>query len=514
MKAVVEPTTPDWKVSRSCRGVAPVIDGIFQMAGFHKKARATLERAMYCADAVLLWEDDLLSGKRSCVALDPFNTFVGSQRDEITTYRPRSRRWLKAALAPNDTPEHTALREQIDNLEDYAPQPIAKAMMPELFKNEDLVGTWEAYLAPLGTSAPGAYTMVAEGLILVPLKPWEKGLPITSMQWSEGLMGPSDGIPLGRRVGPLQAYENRLHLQRNDIIEGLIPRLKNAQDGQQLNDAPYGTIAANKDGTFPEVVTPPGVPTDLATDIEDSRKSQHRITGLSEETTEGTVPAGITSGIGIANYVAVINQSLSQQHQGWQGMHTDSVRINLMLGPPRDKGDDALSAQVDWDLLALPSTAYIVSFDVVNELVNHLPYRLELIEKVFEKQAIGLDEYLLHMKDGNIDQLMNRLQAERNYIEFQIDQALDHQTIESPVPFQDAKKLAKAAGDAWMAARAAKVRPPIAALDALFLLQAQASEAAGSPAPDAPVPPGPAAIPLDPNAAPAPSLSQQLGPLA
>lgn len=471
---------------------------------------------MFCADAVLLWEDDRLSGRRVCVALDPFNTFVSSQRDEITTYRPYSRRWLKAVFAPDATPEHEALREKIDELDAYEPQPIAKAMMPELFKNEDLVGGWEGYLAPLSDAAPGAHALVfSNGLELVPVEKWDKDLPITSMQWSEGLMGPSDGVPLGRRVGPLQAYENRLHLQRNDIIEGLVPRLKNAQDGQRLNDAPYGTIAQNKDGTYPEVVTPPGVPPDLATDVEDSRKSQHRITGLSEETTEGIVPSSITSGIGIANYVAVINQSLSQQHGGWQQMHKDSVRINLMLGPPPAKGDDALSAQIDWELLQKTSTAYVVSFDVVNELVNHLPYRLELVEKLFEKQAIGLDEYLLHMKDGNIDALMIRLQAERNYIEFQIDEALDRQRIESPVPFQDAKKLAKSAADAWMAARAAKVRPPQAALDALFLLQAQAAEAAGSPAP-APgaAPPASPAAPADPNAAPAPTLTQQLGPLA
>jgi hypothetical protein len=514
LRARVEPTGADWDTTRACRSVAPVLDAIFQQAGFRRTAAWICEWALPCPDVVAVWENDRVSGKRICSRLDPFNTFYGLNRDELKTYRAYSRRWLKEAFCKDGTPEAQAKREAIDRLPDWKPESIAGATLPEIFKGEDLVGVYEAWLAPLSTGSPGRHVMMASKNLKLCNDEWKIEIPAVSMQWAQGLYGASDGAPLARRLGPLQALEDRMHLQRNDVLEGQVPFLENVQDGQRFSDVAFRSIAPNKDGTFPAVKVPPGVPPDLKNEIDDVRTSMQGLAGISEEVTEGTVPSQITSGIGISNYVAVGNQSLSQQHLSYQQMHIDSARINILLGPPPSQDDDKLSAQVDWALLQLPATAFTVSYEVVNELTQHLPYRLDLLDKLFERQAITLDEYLAHVDDGDVEAVITRLNAERDYIEWQIDECLDLGKVHPPVPFQDPKRLSKSAAEAWMRTQTQKVKPPKAHLDALWVLQEQAQEAATSieaPAPiTAATPDAAGALTPDPGAA---SANATLNPL-
>ncbi len=234
--------------------------------------------------------------------------------------------------------------------------------------------------------------------------------------------------------------------------------------------------------------------------IVDIRETMHRSSGINEETAEGTVPDALKSGIAISNYVKVINQRLSQQHLGYQeDLWNQSARVNVALGPPKGKADDALSAQIDWDLLGLPSTAYKLSYEVVNDAVDHLPFRLDTISYLQTTGAIEVGEMLAHIEDGDLAAIEQRLNAERNYIEFQVSRALDDGEVEPPVPFQDPKKLAKSAGEAWLMAKASKVKPPRAHMDALYRLQRLA---AGPGAPQVPAVAPPPALPAE---APAPA---------
>jgi hypothetical protein len=488
LKAKVTDVSTDWKVGRATRGLAPVIDAIMEGAKFRKKAARMVETSLAWAEGHAVWEDDALSGARVCWNLDPSETFIASTRDEATTVRPRARRWLKAWAAKGE--KKAEIEYAIDKLPDYKPDDITGVDAPGAFSAEDNVAVYEAWLTPLGPDAPGRHVIqLADDFVLVD-EPWTiPMLPLVSYRWREGMRGPSDGQPLGRTLAPLQAIETAMHRKKDDAVAGQVPHVENSDDGRQpFSDSPYSVLKANKDKTYPKVVYPPGGPPEITDYIQDIRETAHRATGISEETAEGTVPANLESGIGIANYVAVINQRLSQPHAEYHDTWTDSARINVALGPPKGSGDNKLSAQVDWDLLKLPQSAYTVAFQVVNAAVQEIAFRIDLLFQMHKLGKIDTGELLARIEDANINAVESRLNAERDFIEFQIGRALDDAVIESPVPFQDPTKLAKSAAEAWMRARSGKVKPPRAEMDALFRLQQLA--AGPGPKTDVPVPGG------------------------
>lgn len=534
LKPKVSPLGIDWKTDRATQGLAPLLDGIFSSTQFRKRAAKAVEEAMSCAEGHVLIEDDPLKGGRVATNLDPMETFVTSTRDEVTTVRPRSRRWLKAVYAKGDEPKDLNLRDAIDRLPDYKPEPITGVTAHEAFAEEDLVAVYEGYLAPIGDGelAPGRHVIQLEGSFDVGFgkgvlvsDEWNKLLPVVSFCWEEGPRGASDGKPLGRTLAPLQAIEKELHRKRQDVIDYYVPAVENAPEGYETNDIPFKLLPPGEDGKSITVKYPPGPGPAIAEYVQDVRETQHRASGISEEAAEGTAPTQLKSGIALSNWVAIVNQRLSQQHLGYQEMWLQAARIHVALGPPVGKADDPLSVQVDWELLQLPVTAYTLSFEVVNDVVNHLPFRLDLLEKLQQQGAISLEKMLSHIEDGNVDAVLAELNSEQSYIDHQLDKAIDEGIVEPPVPFQDKAKLADAAAKAWMRLRAAKVKPPRQHLEALRILQrlaagpgpgAQPVASLGvSPAPTNALPAPGAGTPLPPAPGNAvPPLTAQLPPLA
>jgi hypothetical protein len=498
LKAKVVPLGIDWKSDRATENLGPVMDGIMQATRFRKKAVKAVEEAMSCPEGHIVWEDDPLSGGRTATNLDPLGTFVTTTRDEVTFDRPRSRRWLKAVYARGNEPEAVNLRDAIDKLPDYKPEPITGVTAHEAFQHEDLVATVEGYLAPIGDGsvAPGRHVVQLPGTALdighgkgvLVNDVWNKILPTVHFQWEEGHRGASDGKPLGRTLAPMHFIEKELHHKRQDAIDMCVPAVENAPEGYEHDDIPFKFLPPGDDPDRPITVKfPPGGAPEVKEYIDDVRETQHRAAGISEEASEGTAPTQIKSGIGLANWVAIVNQRLSLQHTNYQDLWTQSARVNVALGPPAGKADDALSSQIDWALLQLPVTTYTIGFEVVADLINHLPFKLDLLEKLKEMNEIDASEMLAHIEDGNVTAVLARVNAERNYIEYQLDQAIDEGIVEPPVSFQDKAKLAKAAGQAWFQHRAAKVRPPRQNMEALRILQRLAAGPAPQGVPVAPV---------------------------
>lgn len=492
LKAKVTPVGGTWKMKRTCEALGQLIDGSLEASNFSGIASALVWDGMWAPEGFAVLEDDG-RGNARFTRMDPLNSFVSSDGKEFKTRRAIPRREVLRRYGK--TPE---LIQIIKDLDRWSPEPILGADADGMFSTEDTVSVWEGWYEALADIDKGCHTVQLR-VDAVISEPWPYPVPIVRFHWSHGIRGPADGIPLGRAIAPLMATENQMHLKVTDAIAASVPMVFGKKD-PKLSNAPFQFVHEDAEDdqvgtvrvTVPDVVSQPVL--DRAEYVRERIRAR---TGVSESTTAGEPPPQYKSGIALQRYIGLVHKRLSQQNHNHLQLYKDAARLITILGPKIWSSKAKIAAadgtsvinQIDWNDVILPEDAYRLSFDVVSDLPDQIPTKDELLEIVKDLGIMDAVELLANLNTPDYLRRVEILTGPRNYVEFQIDRALDDGIIEPPNDMQDKAALAKSAADQWQAARAAKVRPDPSHMDALWLLWELAATQQPPPPATADVPP-------------------------
>lgn len=493
LKSKVVPVGGTWKQKRTCEGMGQLIDGNHAASGFNAIAAKLTLDCMWAPEGFAVWEDDGKSNQR-CYRLDPLESFMSSDRKEFVTRRSIQRREVLAKYAK----DNDELKARIADLPPWQPDYVPGAEEQDTFGTEDKIAVYEGWQEGINGYDKGKHVVaLAEDCVLID-EEWTTPVPIVSMHWIEGLRSVSDSAPLGRQIAPLMAIENQGHMKVQDAIAGSVVLVKGRAD-PKLSDVNYQFI--KEDPNDPDIGTvtvevPKVVSEDVRNHIKDVKDTITRLTGISEQAQTGDPPPQYKSGVALEAYIGILNKRLSNQHHAYKAMYDLSARIQITRGPFvwKDSGKVAeadgtdVIAQISWADVRMPEDAYRISFDAISDLPNHIPNKAELFQIAKDLGLRDAIDLIANLNTPDFQREAQRIAAPKNYIEFQISQALDDGVIEPPNDMQDRAEVAKRASEAWQSARCSKVKPPRAHMDALLVFW---HLAAAQPGPEAPAPAGP-----------------------
>lgn len=487
LRCVAAPIGGSHRQRLAAAALGKVITGVMEMNNWRRLAARLTLNAAFWPETHALWEVDPVTKDLRCLELDPHETFVSSDRTEVVTARCVPRRWLMAVFG--DTPE---LRDAIDGLRPYTPEHLTGVDAMDMFGAEDNVCMYMGWTLPIG-KLPGKHVIQLSRDVVIEDKEWTiPVLPVVSTRWSEGHRGLSDGKPMGRAVAPFMTWETELRLKTYNALTGAVPWVKSKQD-PEISDAPYQWVKEDED-TGPVSVEVPKVLSSEVTETADGlREAAMRRAGVSEDAAAGSAPPQFKSGVALAQWVAIVNTRLSQQHQSYEDLWTQSGRIIAYLGKDAYKGKPvnvrtAIGSedieQVEWP--DLPEKSYSLMFKVVSALGDTIPQQLENLQIAKEFGVISTEEMWAHVDIPDFAGRVERINGPINYIEFQIDRALNDGVVEPPIrEMQNLEELNKAATQAYLAMLAKRVRPPRNHQEALRVLARLAKRGAATVAPAA-----------------------------
>lgn len=510
LSAAVTPVGGTYARLEACDNMTAWLNGLLTAIDFQFIAEQLTVESMACVESHAVIEFDPVTASFRAVMLDPNESFYSVDRQEFTTRREVSRRWVKAAVARNNK----ALGRAIDDLHNWHYESVVGVDIDGMFATDDTIEWREAFLAPIGDpkagGVPGRHVVQLSRDITLVDEKWAGPIPVVSSNWETGSRGRSDGKALGRTVAPFHAWANELNLKLHEALKGAVPWVVGPSDTTLPSDAPFQFIPNDGPEGAVKVVVPQTVSGDVVAQLKNLEGGALRTAGISEEAASGTPPQQLTSGRALSKWEGLTNQFMSPQHSVYKGLWVQAGRILAYLGPRAYKGKavnvrrapgTSVIRQINWSQINLPEDSWDLDFDAVNALGDSIPQRIQNTEVLHDLALIDAAEMLTHVDIPDFRAKAQRLTGPRNFLEYQISEALTHGVVVPPMEMQDPAAGLKSTSEALQAALASYLKPPKANLEALRVLYRLFAKAAKAAAP----PPAPPPVPAPPPGAAPPS---------
>lgn len=516
LSARVLPIGGDWAHSRDCSAFGLILDGALEAADFtYTAGEIVIDAGCFNTGGHVLVEVDPLTKNLNFERLLPNEVFFSYDRTEVVFTRYMSRRSVRARFAG----KNAELLEVVRTLPRAKPKHIVGGDYINLFDAEDLVAVEYGFALACGDE-PARRVIKLGGTVVVDDSIAQKKmplLPVASMGWHSGHHGKFDGRSMARSIGGANSWVRELTLKLYDSLAASVPWVTGGDPNWAPSDVPFqrAPVDPGDPTNVPKISFPPGVSGDVRQAIPDIYAAAAKSTGISEQASEGSPPAAIKSGVGLANWKSIVNEALAPQHQAYDALWTQVARIAVSLGATawntkaaRQKAQSTrILDGIDFTKLDLSEDSYSLSFDVTSNLGDHVPMKVELLELALSRGAIDNARYfqLLDMPDWRAT--TTRMNGQRDMLEWQISQALDFGLVVPPSEFQDPNLVVTEVGNAWCAAMASANRPDRKHLQALRVLGQVAKEMANPPAPPATAPVTPAPQTQPPPSQPPSSIT-------
>jgi hypothetical protein len=508
LSAAVTPVGGTYARLEACDNMTAWLNGLLTAIEFPFIAEQLTLESMAVVESHAIIESDPVTASFRSVMLDPNESFYSVDRQEFTTTREMSRRWVMAAVAR----KNKGLAAAIAELPQWSYETVVGVDIEGMFATDDTIEWREAFLAPIGDpkagGLPGRHVVQLSRDITLVDEPWNGPIPIVSSNWETGARGRSDGKAMGRTVAPFHAWANELNLKLHESLKGAVAWVVGPEGTKMPSDAQFQFIPNDGPEGAIKVYVPDPVSDRVVTQIDRVEASCLRTAGISEEAASGTPPQQLTSGRALSKWEGLVNQFLSPQHSTYKGLYMQAGRILAYLGPKLYKGKPvnvrrspgtSVIQQIDWSQIDLPEDSYAIDFDAVSALGDSIPQRIQNTEVLKELALIDAVEMLEHVDVPDFRAKAQRLTGPRKFIDYQINEALSHAKVVPPMEMQDPQAGLKSTSEALQAALASYVRPSKESLEALRVLyrlfRKAAKAAAPPPVPLPAAPPAGAPIP-------------------
>lgn len=192
--------------------------------------------------------------------------------------------------------------------------------------------------------SPGRHTICINGADLLDEEFNKKHFPFAFFRWAEGDGSSFYGVSGAERIalhqiklGKLdQCTDRQIELNGRPVTYTTMANI--ALIGQRTINA-TGQYVPTADGSTPKTVTPPSVSNEQLSYRERTKREGFEAFGTSRQLIDGSVPAGIESGVGVREASAVATGRWALQEQDFEQLNLDVMW--LILDVCKDLGKDA-----------------------------------------------------------------------------------------------------------------------------------------------------------------------------
>lgn len=361
----------------------------------------------------------------------------GIYRTPQTMYR---RKWVPREVLASHYPEQAGL---------ILMESPASSLSPDEYlpsRKEDLVEVFEGWRLPTKKGKNDGFYIRVAGKALLEFDPWTYDcFPITPIRYNNLLYG-FWGRGIAENLTGLQLELNKNLIKRQKILDLLaVPRVytKNRKSKATVTNKVGGVYH----GDAPVIYAPRTVPPEIDGYIESLWQRGHLLEGISPSEAMGTVPSGLTSGVGIREYDAVVDGKFALIHQAYQSAWMEGAKWVRLLGEeihsefprwkPTGSYDQYSIETVDWESLT-EKDDYVLRCMPASSLPTHPGARQQKVIDLAQSGLITDPSTALRLLDfPDLQEHMALDRAQSDYLDWVVEQMLDEGLMQVPEPFHD-----------------------------------------------------------------------------
>lgn len=510
----------NWESKRRAKGLTSYVDGLFHQTSFYEKTSQVFRDAcVYGTGAIKLSVD----GKEGTIHAErvlPFEFFV-EEADAIygtprTLYHipPRNRDELTEAYG--DTDEKRFAIATARGISDFA------TARPD----SDVVSVVEAWHLPSGPDAKDGRHVISIDGVELHAEPWPYSwFPVFFFHWCEPLVGMwGQGIAEELTGIQLEISKTLRTIQRAQHLAGGLRVFveKNADISTAQINNEIGEIIKYR-GTPPlfDSVSRT-VPPELYQHLENLVQKSYAITGISQLSANAQKPAGLDAGVAIREMYDIESERFVKVGQRWEKFHVDVARAMVELTAALYERKPSLKVRapgtkflesIAWKDVRLREDEFEMRPFPTSSLPTTPAYRFQQITEWKKANIIDQEQMMQLLDMPDLEQFTSLYTASVNDIERCLDAIVEHGEYQAPEPFMDLKRCTKMALSVLMRAREEGVSERRQELLLRWMDEAQSllesgkaptiadasaqppAMPVGAPAPGAPPPIDPAAMP-------------------
>jgi hypothetical protein len=257
------------------------------------------------------------------------------------------------------------------------------------------------------------------------------------------------GYAGARVLAPYHMQSDRLLHAAYDGLEGAVPTImanELEKEGLEFSTKAWRSVfyRTNK----PDVFIPKGVSEQVLAEINKLKDTAFFAYGQSMQAAQGLRPAGLNSAPAQREWVDIKNQRMARLIGNYKMMATDFARIIVAMASEVYKNKKILAKapgsnmfrEIKWPK-DLREDKYQISFEEASNVPDTQAGRVQTLDELRDRGSIGEAEYLRGKESPNIRAIIDRLAAPADYVDMQINKALEDGVLIMPDAMQGVEGL-------------------------------------------------------------------------
>lgn len=316
----------------------------------------------------------------------------------------------------------------------------------------DQVEVVEAWRLPAAEGEPGYYCVALRNGLLCEPESWpHRYPPFVVLPYKPRLRG-FWSMSLAEKLAGLQIEINRTLQKIQQAMKMVVtPRAwvdhASKVTGAHLNNDPNVPIVRYT-GQRPVIETPQGITTEMANHLERMKSWAYEQEGLNPFAASGTVPPGVTAGVGIREFGEQLDVRFSVRQQLYEEFHMELGRRLVDLGHEiaQEYPDWSVKSSRDkWTVqeakfadINLPSESYVLKVYPSSLLPTMPGGRKSEVADMMQSGIITDPKVARRLLDfPDLEAETNVEQAAEDFVDWAVEQMLDEGKYIPPEPFGD-----------------------------------------------------------------------------
>jgi hypothetical protein len=438
LRAHLQPVGMDSKIERQCKIMNRVLDGVFSTVKAPRVLKRSYRDCQITDIGAAMWS--VQDGEYDLRRLNPLYVLWPMDSSD----EPRTLMYEDEVPRSNLAAFHKEHEAQIAKLPAWQHERITGVHTSSSKRRTgDTVKVVTAYAINMGDEKGRCVVACDNGLVLED-KEWDYPRhPIVVCRWDWDFDG-FGGYSLARLLTPYHTRVQRNKRKEDGLLAGAKPAILGSEatmEDAKWSDEAYQVITYPDGAEPPQIYMPSVVPPDLIQSTDRDYARARAEGGVSETVSSGTVRSAVTSGRGIREEVSVANLRLSEQHDVWTQLHTDSGEVVVMLGSSVEGKIRARVPGASWlEEVKFPSPAqlkdsqYVVMYEAVSALPSTVSGKLDALEDLGKMGLASTADMARLSELPDIERLNDALNGPLDLAEAMIDMALVGDKDGNPQP--------------------------------------------------------------------------------
>jgi hypothetical protein len=351
----------------------------------------------------------------------------------------------------------------------------AKAAYPDavasgLTDQADLIWVVEAYHLPSqqikktteAKNHDGRYACFIENATLGMQEYRRDYFPFPKFDWTKPLRG-FWGQGLAEELVGIQYEINRTLRQIQESLPWAVPKcfIESGSDvvKDHMNDEIGGIIKYK--GTPPEIKAIQAISPELFQQLDRQYQKAYEITGVSRMSAAAAKPAGLESKPALREWADIESERFATTSRAYDDYHLEIARQMVKLGKEiyqRDHSyafmgrDRRYTVELKWKDVDLDEDSLVMQIMPTSGLPQTVSGRLAMVEDIANLGLLPKEEMLRLLDFPDLEAVNQRLEADAEFCNMQIEKMLEKGEAQTPEPFQNLDYAIKQAQASYLLA--------------------------------------------------------------